>query len=65
MSDLILEATDIRKTFGKGDRRVVAVDAIARFTPPQTALLEKLARSPDPVVRKRANQILDQLQAKK
>ncbi len=43
-------------------RRVVAVDAIARFTPPQTALLEKLARSPDPVVRKRANQILDQLQ---
>ncbi len=43
-------------------RRAVAVDAIARFTPLQTALLEKLARSPDPVVRKRADQILDQLQ---
>jgi HEAT repeat protein len=46
-------------------RRTVAVDAVARFTPPQTALLEKLARSPDPVVRKRANQILDQLQSQK
>jgi ABC-type oligopeptide transport system ATPase subunit len=29
MSDLILEATDIRKTFGKGDRKVVAVDGIS------------------------------------
>jgi oligopeptide transport system ATP-binding protein len=29
MSDLILEATDIRKTFGKGDRRVIAVDGIS------------------------------------
>jgi len=57
----ILEAMGDKDT----QRRVVAVDAIARFTPPQTALLEKLARSPDAVVRKRANQILDQLQAKK
>ncbi|MDB5048800.1 MAG: transporter related [Fibrobacteres bacterium] len=29
MPDYILEATDIRKTFGKGDRRVVAVDGIS------------------------------------
>jgi HEAT repeat protein len=54
----ILEAMGDKDT----QRRMVAVDAIARFTPPQTALLEKLARSPDPVVRKQANQILDQLQ---
>ncbi len=43
--------------------RVAAVDALARFTPPQTAALDKLAHSPDAVVRKRANQILDALQA--
>jgi HEAT repeat protein len=55
----ILEAMGDRDT----QRRVVAVDAVARFTLPQTALLEKLARSPDPVVRKRANQILDQLKS--
>ncbi|MDB5105245.1 MAG: peptide transporter ATP-binding protein [Fibrobacteres bacterium] len=29
MSDFILEATDIRKTFGKGDRAVKAVDGIS------------------------------------
>ena len=50
-----------------GDRdpqmRVAAVDALARFTPAQTAALDKLAHSPDAVVRKRANQILDGLQA--
>jgi len=43
--------------------RVAAVDALARFTPPQMAALDKLAHSPDAVVRKRANQILDVLQA--
>jgi HEAT repeat protein len=43
--------------------RVAAVDALARFTPPQVAVLDKLAHSPDVVVRKRANQILDVLQA--
>ena len=43
--------------------RVAAVDALARFTPAQTAALDKLAHSPDAVVRKRANQILDGLQA--
>jgi HEAT repeat protein len=43
--------------------RAVAVDALARFTPTQTAALDKLAHSPDAVVRKRANQILDVLQA--
>ena len=42
--------------------RVAAVDALARFTPPQIATLDKLAHSPDAVVRKRANQILDALQ---
>ena len=42
--------------------RVAAVDALARFTPTQTAALDKLAHSPDAVVRKRANQILDVLQ---
>jgi HEAT repeat protein len=42
--------------------RVSAVDALARFTPPQIATLDKLAHSPDAVVRKRANQILDALQ---
>jgi len=41
--------------------RIAAVDALARFTPPQVSLLEKLARSPDQAVRKRANQILDGL----
>jgi hypothetical protein len=39
--------------------RVAAVDALARFTPRQTAALDRLAHSPDAVVRKRANQILD------
>jgi HEAT repeat protein len=43
--------------------RVAAVDALARFTPPQAALLDRLARSPDQTVRTRANQILDKLQA--
>jgi len=43
--------------------RVAAVDALARFKPPQTAALDRLAHSPDAVVRKRANQILDVLQA--
>jgi hypothetical protein len=43
--------------------RVAAVDALARFTPAQTATLDKLAHSPDAVVRKRANQILDALRA--
>jgi len=43
--------------------RVAAVDAVARFTPPQIALLDKLAHSPDKALRARANQILDQLQA--
>jgi HEAT repeat protein len=43
--------------------RVTAVDALARFTPPQVALLDRLARSAEPVVRTRANQILGQLQA--
>jgi len=43
--------------------RVAAVDALARFTPPQMAALDKLAHSPDAAVRKRANQILDALQA--
>lgn len=43
--------------------RVSAVDALARFTPPQVALLDKLARSPDQAVRTRANQILDKLRA--
>ncbi len=50
-----------------GDRdertRVVAVDALARFDPPQVELLDRLARSTDPVVRARANQILDKLPA--
>lgn len=45
--------------------RVAAVDALARFTPAQTAALDKLAHSPDAVVRKRANQILDGLQKAK
>jgi HEAT repeat protein len=43
--------------------RVAAVDALARFAPPQMALLDKLARSGDPTVRARANQVLNQLQA--
>jgi HEAT repeat protein len=43
--------------------RIAAVDALARFTPPQVDLLDKLARSPDQDVRARANQILDKLQA--
>jgi HEAT repeat protein len=43
--------------------RIAAVDALARFTPPQVDLLDKLARSPDQDVRARANQILDRLQA--
>lgn len=38
--------------------RVAAIDALARFTPPLTAMLEQLARSPDPVVRSRAAQLL-------
>ena len=42
--------------------RVAAVDALARFAPPQIDLLDKLARSPDQDVRARANQILDKLQ---
>jgi HEAT repeat protein len=39
--------------------RVAAVDALARFVPPQVSLLDKLARSPDQVVRTRANLILN------
>lgn len=50
-----------------GDRdertRVAAVDALARFDPPQVDLLDRLARSTDPIVRARANQILDKLPA--
>ncbi len=45
--------------------RVAAVDALARFTPPQVSLLDKLARSTDQAVRTRANQILNALQAPK
>ncbi len=43
--------------------RVAAVDALARFTPPQVQLLDKLARSPDQTVRTRANLILNQFQS--
>lgn len=43
--------------------RVAAVDALARFAPPQVAFLDRLARSTDQVVRTRANQILDKLEA--
>jgi len=43
--------------------RVAAVDALGRFSPPQVAMLDKLARSGDPIVRTRANKVLDQLQA--
>jgi hypothetical protein len=39
------------------------VDALGRFSPPQVAMLDKLARSGDPIVRTRANKVLDQLQA--
>ncbi len=54
----IFEAT------GDRDRamRIAAVDALARFTPPQVDLLDKLAKSPDQDIRARANQILDKLQ---
>ncbi|HDQ70632.1 MAG TPA: hypothetical protein ENN19_00875 [Chloroflexi bacterium] len=43
--------------------RVAAVDALARFDPPQVDLLDRLARSTDPLVRARANLILDKLPA--
>lgn len=39
--------------------RLAAVDALAKFTPPQTSLLDKLAHSADKAVRARANQILN------
>jgi HEAT repeat protein len=45
--------------------RLAAVDALARFTPPQVQLLDRLARSPDQAVRTRANQVLDALKAKR
>ena len=38
--------------------RIAAVDALARFTPPQTSLLKQLAGSPDPAVRARATHLL-------
>ncbi len=43
--------------------RVAAVEALARFIPPQVDYLDRLARSTDQAVRARANQLLDQLQA--
>ncbi|HET89864.1 MAG TPA: hypothetical protein ENN99_03865 [Chloroflexi bacterium] len=43
--------------------RLAAVEALARFNPPQVELLDRLARSTDQGVRARANQLLDQLQA--
>ncbi len=43
--------------------RIAAVDALARFTPPQVQLLDRLARGPDQAVRTRANQVLDALKA--
>ena len=43
--------------------RVTAVDALGRFSPPQVQLLEKLARGNDSLVRARANQVLNQLEA--
>jgi len=55
----ILEATRDKDV----QMRVAAVDALARFAPPQVALLDKLARSRDQAIRTRANQILDKLQA--
>jgi HEAT repeat protein len=55
----LLEATNDKET----ETRIAAVDALAKFTPPQVAILEKLARSPDQAVRARANQILDYFQA--
>ncbi|MEE8391527.1 MAG: HEAT repeat domain-containing protein [Anaerolineae bacterium] len=56
--------TIFEATGGKDEQmRVAAVDALARFTPPQVDLLDKLARSTDQAVRTRANQILDKLQA--
>jgi HEAT repeat protein len=42
--------------------RVTAVDALARFVPPQVELLDRLARSTDKVVRTRARQMLEKLQ---
>lgn len=41
--------------------RLAAVDALCKFTPPQTSLLDKLAHSADKAVRTRANQILTSL----
>ncbi|MCP4536072.1 MAG: hypothetical protein GY832_02900 [Chloroflexi bacterium] len=55
----IFEATGAKDQ----EMRIAAVDALARFTPPQIDMLDKLAKSPDPDVRARANQILDKLQA--
>lgn len=43
--------------------RLAAVDALARFNPPQVQILDRLARSPDQAVRTRANQVLDALKA--
>ncbi len=54
----LLEATGDREV----PMRVAAVEALARFTPLQVQLLDKLAHSPDQAVRTRANQILDKLQ---
>lgn len=55
----LVEATGEKDT----QLRLAAVDALARFTPPQVQLLDKLARSPDQAVRARAAQLLAQLQA--
>jgi HEAT repeat protein len=43
--------------------RVAAVDALGRFEPPQVAFLDRLARSTDQIVRARANQVLDAIEA--